>query len=364
MALIIIGGGVVGLSVAYGLLKKGQDVIVLDGADDDFRASRGNFGLVWVQGKGADCVEYSKWSRRSAALWADFAREIEDLTGFDLMLRQVGGMEYFTNEIELEEQITKLESLRDASGGDYPYEALDQNELRERVPEIGPKVVGATYCPEDGHVNPLFLLKALSSAVRKKGGDIQTGVKVVDVLGGDGEFQVILDDGSQLRGEKIVLSAGLGAMELGPKLGFSAPIRPQQGQILITEKLPEFLHYPSGTLRQVNEGGIQIGASKAELGLDDAEDNQTISALARHAVDVFPHLEKVKMVRSWAALRIMSPDGLPIYQQSDTHPGATFITCHSGVTLAAAHAGLLPDWILGKTPAYDLSTFSERRFDV
>lgn len=364
MAFIIIGGGVVGLSVAYGLLKNGQDVVVLDGADDDFRASRGNFGLVWVQGKGADCVGYSQWTRRSAALWADFAQEIEDLTGLDLMLRQTGGMEYFTDEAELEEQISKLESLRDASGGDYPFDILDQKELRERVPEIGPKVIGATFCPEDGHVNPLFLLKALSSAVRQKGGTIRTGVKVVDVSGQEGEFKVVLEDGNHLNGENVVLSAGLGAMELGPKLGFSTPIRPQQGQILVTEKLPVFLHYPSGTLRQVNEGGVQIGASKAELGLDDTEDTETIAKLARHAIDVFPHLEKVKMVRSWAALRIMSPDGLPIYQRSPTHPGATFITCHSGITLAAAHAQLLPDWILGKAEAQDLSTFSERRFDV
>ena len=96
MTTMIIGGGVVGLSVAYGLLKQGQDVVVLDGADDDFRASRGNFGLVWVQGKGAGCVEYSQWSRRSAGLWASFAQELQDLTGFDLKLVQTGGFEYFT----------------------------------------------------------------------------------------------------------------------------------------------------------------------------------------------------------------------------------------------------------------------------
>lgn len=364
MTTMIIGGGVVGLSVAYGLLKQGQDVVVLDGADGDFRASRGNFGLVWVQGKGAGCVEYSLWSRRSAGLWASFAQELQDLTGFDLKLVQTGGFEYFTIAAELENQVAKLSALRNASNGDYTFEVLDNVALKKQIPEIGPKVLGATYCPEDGHVNPLFLLKALSSAVQKKGGVIHTGTKVIDVTSTDAGFMVVLENGKQLNGEKVVLSAGLGAIDLGPKLGFSAPIRPQQGQLMVTEKLPAFLHHPSGTLRQVNEGGIQIGASKAELGLHDVEDVLTIAGLARHAIDVFPHLAKAKMVRSWAALRIMSPDGLPIYQHSTTHPGATFITCHSGITLAAAHAELLPDWIMNNNAAPDLSVFNEGRFDV
>ncbi|MEH6359740.1 MAG: FAD-dependent oxidoreductase [Amylibacter sp.] len=364
MTTMIIGGGVVGLSVAYGLLKQGQDVVVLDGADDDFRASRGNFGLVWVQGKGAGCVEYSQWSRRSAGLWASFAQELQDLTGFDLKLVQTGGFEYFTSASQLEDQVSKLSALRNASNGNYTFEVLDNAALKKQIPEIGPKVLGATYCPEDGHVNPLFLLKALSSAVQKKGGVIYTGAKVVDVASTEAGFKVVLENGKRLNGEKVVLSAGLGAIDLGPKLGFSTSIRPQQGQLMVTEKLPTFLRHPSGTLRQVNEGGIQIGASKAELGLHDVEDVLTIAGLARHAIDVFPHLAKAKMVRSWAALRIMSPDGLPIYQHSTTHPGATFITCHSGITLAAAHAELLPDWIMNKNTALDLSVFSEGRFDV
>ena len=154
MKTIIIGGGIVGLSVAYGLLKHGHKIIVLDGADDDFRASRGNFGLVWIQGKGVDCVEYSQWSRRSARLWASFARELQYLTGFDLKLSQTGGMEYFTDASQLEDHIAKLSALRKASDGNYPFEVLDNAALKKQIPEIGPKVLGATYCTEDGHVNP------------------------------------------------------------------------------------------------------------------------------------------------------------------------------------------------------------------
>ncbi len=364
MVTLIIGGGVVGLSLAYGLLEQGRDVIVLDGADDDFRASRGNFGLIWVQGKGANFPPYASWSRRSAGLWPDYADDLQKQTGIDLACSQKGGVDYFTNESELADHVKTLQSLQAELGGDYPFDVLDHAALKNLVPEIGPKVIGGIHSPMDGHVNPLFLLRALSMAVRQMGGDVRTGGTVVGIEAADRDFTAILADGGRLTGDAIVLAAGLGALELGAKLGFDTPIRPQQGQVLITEKLPFFLHYPSGTLRQVNEGGVQIGASKAEVGHDDTEDIATMAELAREAIDVFPHLANVKLVRSWAALRIMSPDGLPIYQRSPSYLGASFVTCHSGITLSAAHARLLPDWLMEKNNAPDLTCFSERRFDV
>ncbi|MFK7862173.1 MAG: NAD(P)/FAD-dependent oxidoreductase [Granulosicoccus sp.] len=364
MSTIVIGGGVVGLSVAYGLLKQAQKVIVLDGADDDFRASRGNFGLIWVQGKGVNAPHYASWSHQSAKLWPGFAKELITETGVDVAHSKMGGIEYFTEKNKLEQHVDNLRSLQGALQEDYPFDVLDHTELKKRVPEIGPKVIGGVYSDMDGHTNPLYLLRALTIAVRKAGGTIKTSVRVVDIDAKDRDFTAMLSDGTRAVGDSLVLAAGLGALELGRKLGFDVPIRPQQGQILITEKLPFFLRYPSGTLRQVNEGGVQIGASKAEVDFDDAEDMRTTANLAQHAIDIFPHLGQAKLLRSWAALRIMSPDGLPIYQRSEQVSGATFITCHSGITLAAAHACLIPGWILQHNTAPDVSEFSESRFHV
>ena len=365
MSSIVIGGGVVGLSIAYGLLKKGEDVIVVDGGDGDFRASHGNFGLVWVQSKGgAEAPHYASWSRRSSQLWGEYAQELFDDSGVDVSLSQSGGIEYFTNKADLAAYADRLSSLRSALNDDYPFEVLDKNSLKQFVPEIGPKVVGGVFSKMDGHVNPLNLLRALSIAVRNCGGKVMTGVPVIDVQAQGAGCTAVLADGNKIQGERLVLAAGLGALKLGQKLGFDVPIRPQQGQVLITEKLPFFLRYPSGTLRQVNEGGIQIGATKAEVGLNDNEDIPTIAKLAKHATDIFPHLGNVQLVRSWAALRIMSPDGLPIYQRSLEFPCASFVTCHSGITLSAIHARLIPDWILERSTAPDVSLFSESRFHV
>lgn len=360
----IIGGGIVGLSLAYGLLKRGKTVCVLDEGDGAFRASRGNFGLVWVQSKGLHQPAYAQWTRASARAYQGLSDEIETISGLPLNLQQDGGYIIHMSEDSLDADRKLYEGLRNQLGGDYPFEVMGRNALKTEEPNIGPKVAGALYCKEDGHVNPLRLLRGLTVAVRHLGGTLRTGHKVTDITPQGAEFSITAEDAAPITAEKVVLAAGLGAMSLGPKLGFKAPIRPQQGQILITEKLPKLMNRPNVEVRQVDEAGIQIGASSAEVGLNDREDVATVASLAAHAVDMFPKLARARMLRSWAALRIMSPDGLPIYQRSARYPGAYFVTCHSGITLAAAHAGVLSNWLTDSANQPDLSPFGEDRFDV
>jgi glycine/D-amino acid oxidase-like deaminating enzyme len=357
----VIGGGVVGLSVAWGLLRCGLSVTVIDGEDLSLRASRGNFGLVWVQSKGMKQPRYAQWSQTSAGIWRAFADELSDLTGTDLGLRQDGGYDLHFSEETLADTAAKYEGLKAKLGGDYPFEVLGHNALRKEEPNIGPKVVGAIWHKQDGHANPLRLLQALADGVRRKGGRVLAGQRVVAVDKPAG-FVLTCADGTRVRARKVVLSAGLGAVQLGPLLGFRAPVRPQRGQVLITEKLPPLINRPSLIARQVDEGGIQIGATNEEVGLDDSVTRKGLAQLAQEAVMAYPALERAQLVRSWGALRVLSPDGLPIYQESPTHAGAYLVTCHSGITLAAAHALRLPDWLEGSPDAPDLEVFSETRF--
>lgn len=364
----VIGGGIVGLSIAYGLLKRGKRVKVFDEGDVANRASRGNFGLVWVQSKGLEQPAYAKWSRRSAHAYRSFSEELQAISGHNLNLIQDGGYSIHMDEDTLYADQARYENLKSMLAGDFPFEIMGRNALQIEEPNIGSEVAGAIYCPDDGHINPLLLLQSLVIAVKSLGGEIRTNAKVQNITPADGGFTLntgdnanTSDKGHVLAG-KVVLAAGLGAMTLGPQLGFKAPIRPQQGQILITEKIPKLMNRPNVEVRQVNEGGVQIGASKAEVGLNDQEDLSTAATLAAKAVRMFPKLAQVQFVRCWAALRIMSPDGLPIYQQSDLYPGAYFVTCHSGVTLAAAHADFLCSWLTNEDNAPDLSAFSEARF--
>ncbi len=360
---VIIGGGIVGLSTAWGLLKRGLRVTVLDGDDGSFRASRGNFGLVWVQSKGMKQPRYAQWSQTSAAAWAGFAEELSDATGHDLGLEQNGGYDLHFSEESLEATVSQYEILKEKLGGNYPFEVLGHNSLRREEPAIGPKVVGAILHHQDGHANPLKLLRALADDVRRLGGQVLTGKHVTHVDKPD-LFRVFCADGTEVQARKIVLSAGLGAMSLGPMLGFKAPIRPQRGQVMITEKMPKLINRPSLIARQTDDGGIQIGATNEEVGLDNGVTQSGLSGLAAEAVAAFPALAKAQLIRSWGALRILSPDGLPIYQESTAMPGAYLVTCHSGITLAAAHALFLPDWLEGAEAAPNLEAFSEDRFTL
>jgi glycine/D-amino acid oxidase-like deaminating enzyme len=118
-------------------------------------------------------------------------------------------------------------------------------------------------------------------------------------------------------------------------------------------------------VRQTDEGGVMLGDSQEEAGLDASVGHKVIAVLADRARRMFPRLGSLNIVRTWAALRVMTKDGFPIYDQSTECPGAFVFTCHSGVTLAANHALTLPGHVIeGRLPAEIFQAFSSRRFNV
>ena len=357
----VIGGGVVGMAIAYGLMRLGKSVLVLDEGDVAYRASRGNFALVWVQGKGVALPEYALWSLRSADLWGAFARDLEEATGFDLAYSRRGGFMAALSEAELEKRATDLTRLHNSAPHSAEVVRLDHAGMKAMLPDIGPDVVGGTYSPADGHVNSLRLFGALHEAVQRGGAIYQPNAAVETITNREGSYRVETKAGT-FSASKIVLAAGLGNAVLAPMVGLAAPVRPQRGQIMVTEKLAPFLHYPFGTLRQSDEGGVMIGDSQEEVGFDNRNHHAVLAGIAANAVKVFPLLAQAQIVRSWGALRVMSPDGYPIYDRSTSHPGAYLVTCHSGITLAAAHAGVIARDIASDGWSPELEIFSARRF--
>ena len=360
----VIGGGVVGASIAWGLARKGARVAVLDEGDNAFRASRGNFALVWVQSKGLGMAEYAAWTKKSAEAWRQLAAELRDETGIDVAHQQPGGFMLCLSETEMQARIDAMRRLHNQLDMvRYPYEVLDHAETKRRLPAIGADVVGAIYCPLDGHVNSLRLFRALHTAMAKDGVEYRPN-HAVDSIGSDeGGFR-IRGPWGELRAGKVVLAAGLGNARLAPMVGLDAPVRPSKGQIIVTEKVAPFLHNPIVTVRQTDEGGVMIGDSQEDLGFDTVVRSPVISVMAERAIRMFPLLAGLNVVRTWSALRVMSPDGFPIYDQSQPCPGAFVATCHSGVTLAANHVlSLAPSILQGALPA-ELQPFSARRLHV
>jgi glycine/D-amino acid oxidase-like deaminating enzyme len=137
-----------------------------------------------------------------------------------------------------------------------------------------------------------------------------------------------------------------------------------KGQILVTERARPLLPMPTTTVRQTVEGGFMLGDSQEDVGFDTGQDPFVMRTIARRAVLSFPWLRELNIVRAWAALRVMAPDGLPTYDQSLYFPGAFTANCHSGVTLAGAHALLFARMVAKGELDSSLDLFSARRFDV
>ncbi|MGO3455583.1 MAG: NAD(P)/FAD-dependent oxidoreductase [Marinomonadaceae bacterium] len=358
----IIGGGMVGASLGYGLARAGKEVAILDKGDRDFRAARGNFGLLWVQGKGAEFPEYAKWTQFSAQQWPELAQELKEVTGVDVCLQQKGGIHYCLTEQEFMEYEIELKQQANLSNGQFEFQMLRNKQLLALEPHISPTIYGGAYSPNDGHVNPLLLLRALHIGFQRKGGEYCPRHGVNRITPTENGFHLDTDAGQYIT-NKVILAAGLENKRLAPMIGLAQPLTPQRGQLLITERLPKLLNYPSIYLRQTGEGSIQIGDSHENSGLDDSNTSSVMATLAKRAVDLLPELKHTHIVRGWGALRVMSPDGYPIYDEAPAYPGKAFaFSCHSAVTLAAAHALCLATMLLDGTITSNLNTFSSTRF--
>ena len=205
------------------------------------------------------------------------------------------------------------------------------------------------------------LLRALHASAQHHGARFAGGQHIERIEGSAGDFRVWAGEQAYCA-PRVVLAAGLGNPGLAAQVGLHAPVAPNRGQVLVSERVQPFLDYPTINVRQTDEGTVQLGDSMEEVGFDDSTSTDVLSAIAQRGVATFPLLRDVRLIRAWGALRVMSPDGFPIYQQSSTHPGAFVITCHSGVTLAAAHALRVAPWIMGAAQPDELAVFNGERF--
>jgi glycine/D-amino acid oxidase-like deaminating enzyme len=361
---IVIGGGLVGSAIGYGLAREGLRVSLVDEGDVAYRASRGNFGLVWVQSKGEGAPHYQRWTRRSADEWPRLAAELLERTGIAVGHQRPGGVHLCLGEAELEARHARMERMRVEAGNfGFDYRMLDHHEVADLLPGLGPAVSGASWTPYDGHANPLNLLHALHRGFAGLGGRYIPNSTIGEAAAAPGDFRLTTAEGD-IAAPKVVLAAGLGNAALTPLFGLAAPVRPQRGQILVTERVQPLLPMPITTIRQTIEGGIMLGDSQEDVGFDTGQQPAVMQTIARRAVLCFPWLRDLQIVRAWSALRVMPPDGLPIYDQSERFPGAFTANCHSGVTLAGAHANLFAPMVAAGALDPELDLLSARRFDV
>ncbi len=338
--LCVVGGGIVGISIAFGEVRRGKRVMVVDGARADRKASYANFGLVWAQGKGKGLPQYQALTQKSDDAWSDFALQIQDVSGVGFQFEKAGGLVFCLGEDEFEARKKHLSTLQETSPSEQDWEMLGRNETQHRAGDVslGKEVVGASYCRRDGALNPLELVRSLNKAIERLGGDILREAPVTSIKKKIGGWHVATSTGPIECGE-VVVAAGLGSKKIAEDLGFNLPIKADKGQILVTERRPVVMSLPASGIRQNQLGSFMIGATHE----GDQNDRSTIlsgAKLAQRAIRIIPDLEHVPIVRQWAGYRIITPDTYPVYLKPEK--GLTFAVCHSGITLAAFHAS---DWL-------------------
>jgi glycine oxidase len=341
---IIIGAGVIGLSLARELTKRGLRVLIIERGEPGRESSYAAAGML------ADSEvlpPVRRLAALSAKMYPEFVHELRDESGVDCDLRELGTI------------------LLRASDGDshriYGI-GLSSEKLLEIEPELSSYSGTPTFLRESS-VDPRGLISALLQAARRRGIDLRSGTAVVEMMIDLGRVAGVRTDKSAYTAPIVVNCAGAWAGLLARQ---AIPIRPVKGQVLCLVGGPRLQHVvraPDVYLVPRSDGRILIGATVEEAGFDKRTDADVIRRLHEAAIKLVPSLASARIHDAWAGLRPAAPDGLPVLGKSWT-PGCYFATGHfrDGILLTPATARVMAELLMGETPACDLAGFSPLRF--
>jgi D-amino-acid dehydrogenase len=412
MDVAVVGGGVIGLSAAEALSRRGAKVTVLEGGAVGAAASAGNAGwitpglsapvpapgtmlqaLKWMPNPGSPLLvrpvpraSFLRWSYdfwRStashrygagmAALVALSDRTIGDFEalrerGVQFEMHAQGMLFVARTESALEDE---LAALRDQQALGYRggVEVLDRAGAMEREPGLADGVVGAIFADMERHVRPETLTRGLAEHLRAAGAEIREGVRVRRVLRRGGGWTLETDGGEEVRAERVVLAGGVETSQLLAPLGVRLPLEGAKGYSITLEQPPVALRSPLYLLESKvgvspYDGALRL-AGTLELGAKDLRlSARRIASIERSGRAYLRSWPEGGARNAWAGFRPLLPDGLPAIGPVPGHEGLHVATGHSmlGVTLAPATAEVLAPAVLGGEPSLELAPFSIARF--
>ena len=345
---IIVGGGIIGLSLSIALRKRGGTVLVVERGEPGREASYAAGGMLVENGWETPAV-LQPLATASARMYPEFAKELEFESGVHVDLRDQGTIVFLSSEHPQERQFTL--DLSPAS-------------LGELEPALGEAKGPAVYF-EERSVDPKALSAAAWKSAKHHGVDFSSGDEVKAVLVTKGRATGVETKTTTFHAARIVNCAGAWSGQIGPH---TFPTRPVKGQMLCLlmpsrTLLKHVVRSPEAYLIPRSDGRLLVGATVEEAGFDKRTDMETIQSFHRVALDLVPQLRNGKILEDWAGLRPGTPDALPILGATAT-PGYYVATGHfrDGILLAPITAEVMAAVIEGRTPEHDLTPFAPSRF--
>jgi sarcosine oxidase subunit beta len=351
---VVVGGGIRGTSIAYFLARAGVRVTLIEKGFWAAGASGANVGLVNVSAKTP--AHYTALSLRSAELYPAFVAELDA----DVDYQRDGYLLVAETDGEAE-SLARLATRQSQVPG-VRIELLDARAARELEPALSPRLAAATFCPQDGNVDPLKLTVAVGRAARRHGAEVRLHQEVTGIRLRGGRVAAVDTPDGEIPTQAVVDAAGVLVPDFARMVGIEVPILPQRGQVFQIEALPPFLRRPVQSIRQFRSGTIMVGTTNEFVGPDRRVTYEAAARVLARARRVVPALAPARVIRGWAGLRPMSPDGLPVYAAVPEVPGFYVAVGHSGVTLAPITGQIFLDLITTGGTSVALAPYSLRRF--
>jgi glycine/D-amino acid oxidase-like deaminating enzyme len=363
---LVIGGGIAGTALAYDLARAGVEVVLVERGELNREASGTNAGSLHLQiaihqlagalditGAEPRLREETRLAVEGARVW----KGLEEELGGPIDLHRTGGLMV----AETPEQLRLLHAKQriEAAAG-LETHVLEGAELRAHAPWLSGAVIGASYCPDEGHVNPLIAAPLLARRAAEHGAVVMTRAGVLEISPlARGTFRVRTAAGT-ITAARVVNAAGAWAPAVGRQVGLELPVRAMGLHVNVTEpraRLLEPLVQHMGrrlTLKQAFNGTFIIGGGwpAREASPRYATAWSSAAGNAAVAVDVVPALADVRLVRTWSGVIAWTHDVSPVVGESRRVPGFyALVVGSSGYTLSPLLARRLAEQLTGGAAA-------------
>jgi sarcosine oxidase subunit beta len=364
---IIIGGGIIGCSTAYYLAKKGKSVIVLEKSNViGYGGSSRNGGGVRQSGRDKRELPLAMYGVKN--LWPHLSEEL----GSNVEYYQHGNLRLGKTD----EHINILKGLT-ATAVDQGLDVkmINGEEVRKICPHLSDEVIGASWCPTDGHANPLQATLAYHNGARQLGVRFLHGQQVLSLKMVAGELRQVVTTDGIFEADKIILAAGLESRSISQSLGIDVPMKAIALDTLITDAQPPMFYQMLGTAmadfygHQTTHGSFVFGGGKPldPNSINSTSDHTPIEATADTCsgiIGYIPALKHAKVVRSWVGIIDWCEDKVPVVSKVEDVPGLILGCGFSGhgFGIAPSVGTVLAELANDETPSIDISGLGYDRF--